>query len=101
MSAHRGIIPGDTPLARATALAGALAELSQTRLILAVNGAEVEVAARVTNLPGVLAEEVERCSEAHVAAPALGATFRITTTDAHWECADPHVAEQLQSKFHA
>jgi hypothetical protein len=92
------VILGETVLARAVALAGALAELSQTRLILHVRGAEVEVSARVTNLPGVLVEEVERGGASRVSAPGLGAEFVLTRDGGTWECAEKHVAERLREK---
>lgn len=100
MSGVRGMIGGATPAERATRLAGTLAELSQTRLVLHVGGAEVELQARVTNLPGVLADEVSRRGEARVEAPALGAVFTLTAEGGTWECGDAQVAERLRAKLH-
>lgn len=100
MSGARGMIGGATPAERATRLAGALAEMSQTRLVLHVGGAEVELQARVTNLPGVLMDEVSRRGEARVEAPALGAAFTLTQDGGTWECGDASVAERLRAKLH-
>ncbi len=99
MSATQGPIPGETPLARATAVAGLLAELGQMRLTLRVFGADVELQARVTNLPGTLVEEVVRSGSAHLEAPALGASFTITKDGGTWECAEPHAAAQLRARL--
>lgn len=100
MSEVRGMIGGATPGERAVRLAGALAEMSQTRLVLHVGGAEVELQARVTNLPGVLVDEVTRRGGARVEAPALGAVFTLSAEGGTWACGDAHVAERLRAKLH-
>ncbi|MFO0832707.1 MAG: hypothetical protein U0637_12805 [Phycisphaerales bacterium] len=99
MSAHRGVIAGATSQERAVRLAGALAEMSQTRLLLRIGGAEVEVAARVTNLPGALVDEITRVGQVQLSAPGIGAAFELTPDSGSWECGEPSVAEQLRRKL--
>ena len=57
MSGARGMIGGATPSERATRLAGTLAELSQTRLVLHVGGAEVAQRRFPSVLPGALVRD--------------------------------------------
>lgn len=94
------MILGDAPSDRATRLAGTLAELSQSRLVLLKDGEEVEVLARVTNLPSVIHDEIARTGQARLSAPALGADFVLTRDTGTWECGDAAVAEQLRQRLH-
>jgi len=55
VSGSGGLVPGESAEARAAALAGALAELGVTRLVLRSGRGEAVLAARRCDLPGLLA----------------------------------------------
>lgn len=99
MSTVGGHIHGASNAERAIRLAGALAELSQTRLILRLSGAEVELSARITNLPAALLDEVARTGEAHLSAPAIGANFQLSGSTGSWACSDVQTADELRRRL--
>lgn len=79
----RGSVPGATPMDRAVALAGVLAELGQTRLLWRAGG-EAQwraLCARQTDLPGVLCDA--RGGELRV--EGIGLVARVDAAAAVWE----------------
>jgi hypothetical protein len=103
MSSHTGIITGPDTLARATRLAGCLAELGVTRLDLRAGYDTRPMEARRTNLPGEIARAMHAApgSSIQVLADSLGAVFEFTPDGASWTCGDPHLAHRLREKLHA
>jgi hypothetical protein len=67
-------IPGATAWERAVNLAGLLAELGETRLVLEAGGSRRELSARDADLPG----ELSRVDQAVLTAPKAGARFVVT-----------------------
>ncbi|GDY00491.1 hypothetical protein LBMAG48_28940 [Phycisphaerae bacterium] len=100
MSGFWGEISGDSVRERAIRLAGALAELSQQKILLSQNGISQPVQARVTDLPGMIEREVADCGTAFLEAPQLGARFTLSTDAALWEAPTPQIADVLRRKFH-
>ncbi|HYF16058.1 MAG TPA: hypothetical protein VD971_13395 [Phycisphaerales bacterium] len=100
MSQDAGLIAGATVRDRAVNLAGCLAELGQARLVLRSGGTEIGLAARVTDLPGVVEERVSADGEAVIEAPGLGAVFRVTRDSGFWTCGDPNAAAELRRRLH-
>jgi hypothetical protein len=64
-------IPGATAWERAVNLAGLLAELGETRLLLEMGGARRELKVRAIDLPG----ELSRMDGCVLVAPAMGVRF--------------------------
>lgn len=90
---QRGRIAGPTPRARATRLAGALAELGIQRLTLVYpDGAREEFIARRTDLPGLLALTPRGMLRAHE--PDL--TVRFSPREVEWQTEDPAAAAHLR-----
>jgi poly(A) polymerase Pap1 len=100
MSEHQGIIAGGSARERAVMLAGCLAELGQTKLLMRAHGADVELTARVTNLPAFIMEEIERTGMATITAPALCATFNVSQSTGTWTCADAGAAALIAQRLH-
>lgn len=91
-----GAVPGSTPLARATRLAGALAELSITRLELAPDGAAARVLrARETDLP----REIAELQRGRVTPAGLDAAFVISPDRIDWTAFTPVAARLLQARL--
>jgi hypothetical protein len=96
MSTFWGTIAGDTPRDRAVRIAGTLAELGQTQLLLHKQGVPVPVFARVTDLPGMLLETLASEGLATLDAPQLGATCTLSADTAMWQAASPQAAALLR-----
>lgn len=67
-------IPGASAWERAVNLAGLLAELGETRIVLEADGSRRELSARDADLPG----ELFRVGRAVLTAPKAGACFVVT-----------------------
>ena len=84
------IVPGATAQERAIRLAGALAELGITQLVLVrPDGTREQLHARRTDLPAILSSAQSGTLEA----PAL----RITLGSLSWESTDPALADRLRA----
>ena len=103
MSSHAGVILGSDTFARATALAGCLAEMGVARLMLRVGPERRWLEARGTNLPGEIVRAVEAAQgeAGEVDAGSLGAVFEFTREGAAWTCGDEEVAQRLRARLHA
>jgi hypothetical protein len=89
-----GRVPGADAAERARRLAGALAELGAARLILeAPDGASRELAARTTDLPGIILAS----SGSALASVALGLTIQIRPDALLWRARDQPAAELFRA----
>lgn len=94
-----GEVAGDSSRERSVRVAGALAELAQTQLLLSQRGVMTPVQARVTDLPGMIEAEIALTDTAVLEVPQLGARFTLSAATAVWETSTPQVAEMLRAKF--
>lgn len=94
-----GEVAGDSSRERGVRVAGALAELAQTQLLLSQRGVMTPVQARVTDLPGMIEAEIALTDTAVLEAPRLGARFTLSAEMAMWEASTPQVAEMLRANF--
>jgi hypothetical protein len=85
---ERGAVPGAGLRERAVRVAGALAELGVTRLVLECAGERRELRPRETDLVGVIARAGGGVLRS--AAPAI--EIRIGAAGLEWACGDPGVA---------
>jgi hypothetical protein len=86
------IVPGATPRERAIRLAGALAELGITQLILTKpDGARAQLTARHTDLPGILSALHDGSLECP------GLCIRITRDSIQCEAIGSKLAEKLRA----
>jgi len=91
-----GTVPGATPLARATRLAGALAEMSITRLELAPEGGAPRVLrARETDLP----REIAAMQRGRLTPAGLEAAFIISPDHIEWTAFTAEAAGVLRASF--
>jgi hypothetical protein len=89
-----GRVPGADAADRARRLAGALAELGATRLILeSADGASRELAARTTDLPGIILASPGSV----LASVALGLEIRIRPDALVWRARDQPAAELFRT----
>lgn len=79
-TAPTGSVPGHTFHERAVAAAGLLAEFGVTRLLLVEAGTKTELAARVTDLPGVM----ERAARGELIAESHGLRLVFDEQGASW-----------------
>lgn len=101
MSSHAGVILGSDTFARATALAGCLAEMGVARLLLRVGPERRWLEARGTNLPGEIARAVDGAQGVvEVDAGSVGAVFEFTREGTAWKCGDAEVAQRLRARLH-
>lgn len=94
-----GEVAGDSSRERSVRVAGALAELAQTQLLISQGGVMTPVQARVTDLPGMIEAEIAAIGTVVLEAPRLGARFTLSAETAMWEAPTPQVAEMLRAKF--
>jgi hypothetical protein len=85
---ERGAVPGADLREQAVRVAGALAELGVTRLVLECAGERRELRPRETDLAGVIARAGGGALRS--AAPAI--EIRTGTAGLEWACQDPGVA---------
>jgi hypothetical protein len=93
-----GQVPGGGARERAVRLAGALAELGVTRLVFQRPGDQPrELAARTTNLPGLILE----AADGVLSAPALGLEVRIRADRLVWLATDERRAAAMREALTA
>jgi hypothetical protein len=91
-----GLVPGASSLARAARLAGALAELSITRLELAPDGGQPRVLrSRETDLP----REIVALSRGRITPAGLDALFVIAPDRIQWTAFTPEAAKLIQARL--
>ncbi len=91
-----GLVPGATAAARAARLAGALAELSVTRLELAPSDSEPRILrAREADLP----REIVAIGSGRVTPAGLQASFEITPEQIVWRAYSPEAAAALRARL--
>ncbi len=91
-----GLVPGATAMVRATRLAGALAELSITRLELApTGGAPIVLRAREADLP----REIVAIVSGRLTPAGLDASFQITPEQISWTAYSAEAAAALRARL--